>query len=250
MSKGKRIDLLFDLAGSDLHTEGKIRKRKEPSLPPKSDAELELVINDVFKRNLILSYCLMMQALTGLRYSDCSQLMFRDFYRNDKFVDKFSVIQQKTFSSRVTKRIGKIERDSGSVITKDEYSKVVRKAAAESTVMIYMNESIRDLVELCRSEQRDSEYLFANTNPKSKGMPMDIRNAEYHLKKTEANLGLNYQLRTHSFRKCFSLKLIRQQVSILMIRDLLGHSNVATTNAYLSTIDGEVAGVIGALKYN
>lgn len=250
MSKRKRIDLLFDLSGSGLNGDGKVRKRKEPSLPPKSDHELGLIIDDIFERNRILSYCLMMQALTGLRYSDCSQLMFRDFCRNGKFVDKFPVIQQKTFGSRVTKRVRKLERDTGRPVSEDEYSRIVRKAATESTVTVYVNESIVDLVELCRCEQVDSEYLFANKNPKSKGMPMDIRNAEYHLRKTEVNLGLNYQLRTHSLRKCFSLKLIRQKVSILVIRDLLGHANIATTNAYLATIDGEIADIIDGLKYS
>ncbi|MGR5365839.1 tyrosine-type recombinase/integrase [Photobacterium damselae] len=249
MSKRKRIDLLFDLSGSDTNANGKVRKRKEPSIPPKNDKELNAIIDDIYERNPILSYCLMMQALTGLRYSDCSQLMFRDFYRNGRIVDSFSVIQQKTFGSRVTKRVGKFEREFGYPISKDDHSKIVRKAARDSTVTVYMNDSIEDLVVLCKREQPESEYLFANKNPKSNGLPMDIRNAEYHLRKTEINLALNYQLRTHSFRKCFSLKLIRDKVSILVIRDLLGHANIATTNAYLSTIDGEMADVIKGLKY-
>lgn len=250
MSKKKRIDLLFDLTGSGSGEDGKTRKRKEPSIPPKNDLELARVIDDIYERNSILSYCLMMQALTGLRYSDCSQLMFDDFYRNGKFVDKFSVIQQKTFGSRVTKRVRKIERESGKSIGKEDYAKIVRKAAAESTVVVFLNDSVKELVEVCKREQVCSEYLFANKNPKSKGLPMDIRNAEYHLRKTESNLELNYQLRTHSFRKCFSLKLIKLKVSILVIRDLLGHANIATTNAYLSSFDGEVADIISDLKYH
>ena len=249
MGKIKRVDLVFDLSvRGNVGNDGG-RKKKEPSMPPRTDAELERVIDEVYSRNRILSYCLLMQSLTGLRYSDCSQLMYRDFYRNGKFVDSFDVIQQKTFSSRVTKRIKKIERDTGAKVSDEDFKRVVRKSAGDSTVKIFINDSIKDLVELCRGDGIDSEYLFANTNPKSNGAPMDIRNAEYHLRNTEQALGLNYQLRTHSFRKCFSLKLVREKVSILMVRDLLGHSNVATTNAYLSTIDGELADVIRDLKY-
>ncbi|WP_181318336.1 tyrosine-type recombinase/integrase [Photobacterium kishitanii] len=244
MGKTRRIDKLYDLYSTPENKGHSLRKRKAPSIPPQSDAELNRIIDDVYSRNRILSYSFLMQALTGLRYSDCSQLMFSDFYHNGKMVDSFPVVQQKTFNARVTKMQ---ENDKFKDWTEQQ---IYRRAASKSTVTIYVNESISELVEMSKIENPNSEYLFANKHPRSKGFPMDIRNAEYHLKKTERNLQLNYQLRTHSLRKCFAVKLVRNKVNLIKIRDLLGHDSIETTNAYLSTIGTELAQAVSELKYS
>lgn len=250
MSKVKRIDMLYDLTSQTDHEgETKQRKKKTPSIPPKSDEELMAILDDIHFRNPVLANLLMMMAMTGLRFSDCSQLMYRDLYRNDKIVDRFPVIQQKTFNARVTKFIRKAE-DDGRVLSDEELKSYRRVAAVKSTVTIYTNQTIMDLVELCRTSNPTSDFLFPNKHHRSKGLPIDIRNAEYHLKKTEEKLKLNYQLRTHSFRKAFSVKLVRNKVNLLKIRDLLGHANVATTNSYLSTIDEELSQAILQLNYD
>lgn len=244
MAKVRRIDQLYNLYSQDDDPSSTGKAKKKPSIPPRSDIELNEIIDDVFLRNKTLAYTLLMQALTGLRYSDCSQLMFSDFYHNDRLVDSFSIIQQKTFKSRVTK-MTKSEKFKDLTL-----SEIHRRAAAKSTVTVFINESIAELVELAKLENPDSVYLFANKNPRSNGFPMDIRNAEYHLKKTEKQLGLNYQLRTHSFRKCFAVKLVKNKVNLIKIRDLLGHANVETTNAYLSTVGAELAEAVSGLKYS
>ncbi|MFS1428886.1 tyrosine-type recombinase/integrase [Vibrio splendidus] len=244
MSKIRRIDQLFNLNPTNDNKTGEKRKKKVPSQPPRSDKELRDIIDDIFMRNRSLANCLMMQALTGLRFSDCSQLMYSDFYRNGVFVDRFEVIQQKTFGSRVTKRI------KGKELTNEQHQEIMRKAALEATVIVYTNESVKMLVEACHRENPKTEYLFANKNPKSKGYPIDIRNAEYHLRKTEANLELNYQLRTHSFRKGFAMKMVDNQVSLVIVRDLLGHSNFEATNRYLSTIGSEMMAAVNQLRYD
>lgn len=217
-----------------------VRKKKEPSQPPRGDEQFNAVIQELKARNVFLGYTCEMQALTGLRYSDCSSLKFSDFYRNGEFVDSFVIYQQKIYYNKVSR----LEIKGG----KSE-SEIKRSALDASKVIIYTNSRIKEIVEACTIFNGHRMYLFSNSHHRSKGLPMDIRNAEYHLKKVEADLRLNFQLRTHSFRKLFALKLLANDVTLEKIRDLLGHKSLASTSKYLSTIDVELSNVVSALVY-
>ncbi len=241
MKKSRRINL--NVANQSDVGEGvlKVRKVKKPSLPPKNDKELKDILDAVYDKNPALAYTLQMQSLSGLRYSDCSQLMFSDFYRNGQLVEQFDIIQQKTYYSRLKKM------ESNDKYTEQEKH---RLAASRSKVTIYVTEEMIELLEACKLYNPGGEYLFANKNRKSQGFAMDIRSAEYHLSKVEIDLMLNYQLKTHSFRKMFAVKLLRSGVDVVKIRDLLGHSSLDSTNKYLSTISDELKQAVENLKYD
>ncbi|MDK9790657.1 site-specific integrase [Vibrio sp. D431a] len=237
MKRVRRIEpSSFEVVSSSI---GK-RKKKEPSQPPRSDKQFVDIIHNLRSRNIFLAYTLEMQALTGLRYSDCSCLKFTDFYRNEEFVDSFVIYQQKIFYNKVTRLTKKGEKTE---------AEILRAAFEASKVLIYTNERIKQIVEECKVFNGHREFLFANSHHRSKGRPMDIRNADYHLKKVETDLKLNFNLGTHSFRKIFALKLLANNVTLEKIRDLLGQKSLTSTSKYLSTIDVELQAVVSELSY-
>lgn len=62
---------------------------------------------------------------------------------------------------------------------------------------------------------------------------IDRRTADGVLKKAFETAGLNGKLATHTLRKTFAQRLYQQCNDIYMVKELLGHKNVATTQAYI-----------------
>lgn len=52
---------------------------------------------------------------------------------------------------------------------------------------------------------------------------------------------------THSFRKTFATRLDRAGVRLAVLRDLLGHSSISVTEAYLATTASEAAAAVALL---
>lgn len=62
---------------------------------------------------------------------------------------------------------------------------------------------------------------------------MTRQNAHKVLKEAFEKAGLNGKLATHSMRKSFAQRLYQRTGDIFTVREMLGHQNVSTTQAYL-----------------
>lgn len=83
---------------------------------------------------------------------------------------------------------------------------------------------------------------YQNTKPhrplfpsrhKSGTVPMHRQTAHQMLKKAFIAAGLNGKIATHSLRKSFSQRVYEQSGDIYLVKELLGHRNVSTTQQYL-----------------
>jgi integrase len=207
---------------------GKKKKRKEHSMPPKDKEEAKRILDAAWQKNPTLCLCFSMQALTGLRYSDCSWLMYSDFFdEKGRFKKSFQICQQKSYRIRMSQKDKEVDADT---------------AFRKSLVTIYNNPAIREIVEDCKHLNKNSDLLFPNNRSRiidEDGTvidrPMSVKSADYHLKKIKDELNLDFELGTHSWRKFFALMLLRDNTPIEQIRDLLGHDNIVSTNSYLHT---------------
>ena len=68
---------------------------------------------------------------------------------------------------------------------------------------------------------------------KSGTVPMHRQTAHQMLKKAFIAAGLNGKIATHSLRKSFAQRVYEQSGDIYLVKELLGHRNVATTQSYL-----------------
>lgn len=69
--------------------------------------------------------------------------------------------------------------------------------------------------------------------PSQKGIALKRQAAHKILKDAFIDAGLNGKLATHTLRKTFAQRLYDQCNDIYVIKEMLGHKNVATTQAYL-----------------
>ena len=78
----------------------------------------------------------------------------------------------------------------------------------------------------------DSRPLFPSRH-KSGSVPLHRQSAHQMLKKAFIAAGLNGKIATHSLRKSFAQRVYEQSNDIYLVKELLGHKNVSTTQQYL-----------------
>lgn len=69
--------------------------------------------------------------------------------------------------------------------------------------------------------------------PSQKGFALNRQAVHKILEKAFVAAGLNGKLATHTLRKTFAQRLYQQCNDIYMVKELLGHKNIATTQAYI-----------------
>ena len=105
----------------------------------------------------------------------------------------------------------------------DEYTLKTRK---ERSVPLN-NEAIRAL----QSIPRISEYVFAGAN----GNPLKGESVSKMFKRYVRQAGIDERIHFHSLRHTGATWLVQANVPIVYVKEILGHSNVATTMIYAHT---------------
>ncbi|WP_434999979.1 tyrosine-type recombinase/integrase (plasmid) [Vibrio scophthalmi] len=212
--------------------------KKLPADPPRSSEEAEYVLDVLYDINKVLGLTCRMQSLTGLRYSDASYLKYSDFYDADGlFRSRFNLIQQKTYRMRLKRFELKHER----LATKAEKQMLARK----SRVCVYTNKAIRNIVDEAAILNPPDLRSYLFENKRSKGKPMTVESANEHHRNVKRELHLEgINLSTHSWRKYFSATFLASGGSIYELRDLLGHSDIKSTDKYLMSFSDRLKKLI------
>ena len=96
-------------------------------------------------------------------------------------------------------------------------------------------DAIDALISWHREQYRNTEGnrpLFPSRH-KSGTVPMHRQTAHQMLKKVFIAAGLNGKIATHSLRKSFAQRVYEQSGDIYLVKELLGHRSVSTTQQYL-----------------
>ena len=92
-----------------------------------------------------------------------------------------------------------------------------------------------------------SRPLFPSRH-QSGTVQMHRQTAHQMLKKAFIAAGLNGKITTHSLRKSFAQRVYEQSGDIYLVKELLGHRNVATTQAYLGVNYADACDAVEAIS--
>lgn len=94
---------------------------------------------------------------------------------------------------------------------------------AKKNLLIYLDKYYGEYNKHC-----DNEYLFISKN----GSKLSTSSVEKIIKKQRLVAGIKKDISAHSLRHSFATDLLNNGASIDTVRDLLGHSSLATTQIY------------------
>lgn len=129
---------------------------------------------------------------------------------------------------------------NGQPVSDLQFEKTIVKGK-ETARTVPVNSDGRSAIQRLIAWHREhfKEVLFGDVDPKrllfpsQKGHALKRQAVHKILENAFIAAGLNGKLATHTLRKTFAQRLYQQCNDIYMVKELLGHKNVATTQAYI-----------------
>ena len=128
---------------------------------------------------------------------------------------------------------------NGHPVSDFQFDKEIVKGGETSRTIPVNSDGRRAIEEIIRWHVNHFGGLFTELSPDTplfpsqKGGPMKRQAAHKIFKKAFEKAGLNGKLATHTLRKTFAQRLYQQCNDIYMVKEMLGHKSVATTQAYI-----------------
>lgn len=112
----------------------------------------------------------------------------------------------------------------------ERYIKVLGKGNKERLVPFHMGikDLLEDYLKQRQQKQISNNYLFLN----NRNNQLTSRGVQYILDKVVANSALSKNVHPHMLRHSFATHLLDNGADIKVVQELLGHSNLSTTQIY------------------
>jgi len=111
----------------------------------------------------------------------------------------------------------------------DEKTGLVRQGKGKKDRMFILSqEVIGDLITFQKKQDRNKGHIFIN----NKNQPISTRNIQKMIKISAKKANINKNVTPHKLRHSFATHLLEAGTDIRMIQELLGHSNLQTTQIY------------------
>ncbi|MEK6967087.1 MAG: site-specific tyrosine recombinase/integron integrase [Nanoarchaeota archaeon] len=105
----------------------------------------------------------------------------------------------------------------------------VRSGKGRKDRLLILSDSlIAELASFVSQKKAPSGHIFIN----SSGLPLTPRNVQKMVKRTALKAGISKRVTPHTLRHSFATHLLENGTDIRKIQELLGHSNLQTTQIY------------------
>jgi integrase/recombinase XerD len=98
----------------------------------------------------------------------------------------------------------------------------------EKTLQILRQYLAQSRLYICKHKSKKNEYLFIS----KKGGKLDRKSVWKFLQKYTRRAGIIRTISPHTFRHSFATHMIQNQADIRIVQELLGHSDISTTQIY------------------
>lgn len=97
--------------------------------------------------------------------------------------------------------------------------------------VVYLNDKTKEAIDDYLKVRKESKYdnLFIS----DQGTPLRTESLNRTIKKLAHNANVNKDISCHSLRRTCATGLYREGVDIVTLKDILGHSNISTTDRYI-----------------
>ena len=104
----------------------------------------------------------------------------------------------------------------------------VRKGKGSKDRMVIVSKTLLKELKKFVKDKDKNEYIFTN----NKNKPFSPRNIQLILKKAQRKSNIGKNIHPHMLRHSFATHLLEDGVDIRKIQELLGHSDLSTTQIY------------------
>ena len=110
---------------------------------------------------------------------------------------------------------------------------ILIKGKGRKERLVFMNSN--EIINLVRKYMKltsevTSEYLLRNKNLNQ----LSSQSVRLRVKRITKEAGISNNITPHMFRHTFATSLLEEEINLMYIQDLLGHSSLATTQIYIS----------------
>ncbi|MCD6478844.1 MAG: tyrosine-type recombinase/integrase [Candidatus Diapherotrites archaeon] len=111
----------------------------------------------------------------------------------------------------------------------EEKTAIVRGGKGNKDRLVILSEHwVREVRDYLKNRKVKSDYVFCN----SIGRPISVDSVQRIVRRARIKAGIDKNVTPHSFRHSFATHLLEEGESIRKIQELLGHSNLSTTQIY------------------
>jgi len=106
-----------------------------------------------------------------------------------------------------------------------------------------------------KSKPKNSRHFFTTIKDKSggqfassKGSQVSVRYIQFMVKRYAKKAGINKDITPHTLRHTFATDFIRQGQNVMKLKDILGHSDISTTQIYVTLANKDIEEAINGFK--
>ena len=112
----------------------------------------------------------------------------------------------------------------------------IRNGKGGKDRMTILSKKLSEEIERFCEFKKENDFVFTNT----RGDPMSARNVQSVLEKARDRAGISSDVHVHTLRHSFATHLLEAGVDIRKIQELLGHSDLSTTQIYTKVSNEEL----------